>query len=483
MNPFPSGSTPRRLALAGTVLALVVAAAVLLWPDGRSDLLEAPAPTVSSESEEPEPLAVSSMAVPMTIPLDILVGLLEDAVPRTYGSLDERQSLPDRGRTDLAFELERQPFHAVMDGNVVRIETLVEYGLQAWYDPPVLPELHGTCGTGDGPRPRLRMVLEAPLSLTEDWSLATRADLTTLEPASDEDRDRCQMTFLDFDVTGRVVDGARGFLEGHERTLDSLAASVELRSSFESWWETLRDPIELDESVWLVLRPEAVRRGPIAGTADSVRVALALEARPSVVVGARPARDTASLPPLRAGPTPPGIDILVEGRAEYGTASRFLQQELAGTELERQGRRIRIESLRVLGLGEGRVALEVRVSGDLRARLYLTGTPTLDRDGQVIAVPDLDFDVATENVVVQAASWLRGLGLLQLLRERARWPARPAEAWLSDWLRRGLNRDISSTLRIRGTVESLTVEEVRPLTADVWVRIEAKADARVLLIR
>jgi hypothetical protein len=464
---------------------LVLAGAALLFlvrDDAPTGRLEAPRPEAAAAGD-PAAAPASSLGVPFTIPLDLLVELLEDAVPTRFGSLEERRTLPDRDRVALAFELERRPFGVSMRGDTVRLEGVVEYSLRAWYDPPILPAIGASCGTGDGPRPRLHVVLEAPLALTGEWGLETEAKLTRLEPATEEERDRCEMTFLDFDVTDQVVAGAREFLEGHEETLDSLVASVELRPSFASWWGTLRDPIHLADSVWLVFGPESVRRGPIRGEADSVHVDLELVARPRIVVGPRPAVDTVGLPPLGTGGRASGVRATVEGLVEYATASRFLNREVAGTVLERGDRRIRLDSLRLHGLGNGEIAVEVDVSGDLEARLFLTGTPALENAGQTLAVPDLDFHVATRNVLLEAASWLRGFGLRELLRAQARWPADQAEDWLAEWLDRGINREVSSTLVIRGAVGRVSVTRVDPHPVDLRLHIDALADARIHLVR
>ncbi|HUF75861.1 MAG TPA: DUF4403 family protein [Longimicrobiales bacterium] len=460
---------------AGLVLGALLV--VLQWRG--QDFLEAPAPEIQADAELLEPAIASSLAVPLGIPLARLVALLEDAVPREFGSMDERRELPGQDRTSLAFSLERSPIRASVEGRVARVETVLEYALRAYYDPPVLPEVSGSCGTGDDGKRRLRVVIEAPLRLTEDWRLATTAELVTVEPPTDEDRDRCRVTFLGFDLTDRVVDGARTYLEQQERTVDSIARSLDLRPSFEAWWKTLREPVELADSVWLVVGPNGVRQGSLQGVGDSVWVELALDAMPSVVVGPRPVVDETPLPPLGTGTFEPGLDLIVEGRAEWGTVSGMLMDELAGTEVRHEGRTVTVDSLRVFGIGGGRIALDVRVSGDLAARLFFTGTPALDSSGQVIALPDLDFDVATADVLVAAAAWMQRQGLRTLLRERARWPAAPVAAWLERWLDEGLNRSISDNLRVAGQVAWVTPREVHALRDHLLVRIAARADARM----
>ncbi len=478
--PWRGGPGGAALAAACAALAVLVGVVFLRTLSGPR-LLEPPAPE-GGPAATPLPMESSSLVVPLSIPMEILRELLEEAVPTRWGDLDERHSIPGEDRTDLAFELRRRPFRVVMRGSTARVEALVEYSLRAWYDPPVLPELNGSCGVDDEAPPRLRVVLEAPVTLTEDWSLATRTRVAAVEPAGDEDRDRCRMTFLDFDVTDRVVEGAREFLTEQVSEVDEMAASVELRPSFEEWWAILREPIELEDSIWLAMGPRGVTRGPVRGTPDSLRVDLALDANPRVVVGPRPPPDTTPLPPLRTGDVQPGLDIVLQGRAEYGTVSRRLMQEVAGLRLEHEGRTIQVDSLELRSIGGGRVALGVRVSGDLAARLWLTGTPVVDTIGHIVHVPDLDFHVATLNVLVEAASWLRREEFRERLREKALWRAAPAEAWLRGWLVEGLNREISSDLRIRGVVDTLVVQGVQPLPDHFLIRIGARADAGVRIL-
>jgi len=463
------------LAVAAVALGVVVLLVLRsLGPDG----LAPPAPEVTEGVDSGPPLPASTLSVPLRIPLGRLVSILNEAVPRTFGSMEERHAIPDNGRAAVAFALERGDFRARMRDDVAVVEATAAYQLRAFYNPPVLPEISGTCGD-DESRPRIRITLEAPISLTEDWALQTESRLTSLEPASGTDRDRCRVTFLDLDLTGRVLDGARSFLEGQEETLDSIAASVDLRSSFEGWWEILRDPIQLEDSVWLALQPRSIRRGPVRGNGDTLEVALALDARPRLVVGPRPAGSDRPLPPLVADDPEPGLELMVEGVAEYATATAFLREEVIGRELEGGGRRVRLDSFELTGLGDGRVAVELGVSGDVYGTLFLVGTPTVDPTDGTISVPDLDFHVATADLLGTAATWLGEIGLRGFLRQRARWPSQPAEAWLGDWLRRGINREIDESLRIRGVVDTVGVRSVLALPLDVRVRIRALATASV----
>jgi hypothetical protein len=353
--------------------------------------------------------------------------------------------------------------------------------LRAFYDAPLLPDVSGSCGTGDEERPRLDVTIEAPISLDERWTLRTAARVMDVRPTSDADRDQCQVTFFAVDVTKKVAATAFEFLAEHTYDIDSIAAAVDVRSSFEGWWRTLQEPIQLADSLWLAMRPEAVRRGPVRGEGDSLQVALSLHARPTLAYGPRPMLPHVTLPALAMSEVPGGLDLLVEAKIEYDAAGAFLLDMLGGRSFEHDGRTLTLETLRVFGIGAGRLAVEAVLTGDVSARLFLIGTPEVEPLTGQIVVPDLDFDVATRNVVLAAISWFRANDFRDELREQARWPAEPTVEWLTGWLVEGLNRDLSDDLRVEGEVASVRILGVYALQEALLVRVSATGSARLFV--
>jgi hypothetical protein len=473
-------SRPLRLALVGGVAALAVVAGAR--GAVRRGLLTPAAPAVEADLPAPPAPPASSIAAPVRLPLSTLVAQLEEAVPTRFGSLADRIDLPDRERTSIAFELTRNPFRVTMVGGVARLEATIGYALRAWYDPPVLPEVSASCGTGNSPRPRLRIVIEAPITVADDWSLSTQSRVVSLARASDTGRDRCTMTFLDFDVTDRVIRATRSFLEDHTGDLDSAAARVDLRSRVAGWWRTLQEPIRLTDSLWVVFRPETIGSGSALGSGDSLEITLALRARPGVVMGARPELAPLTLPDLDTGVVANGLDLTVDALAGYDAVTAFLQGELGGMEVERAGRTVRLDSLRVFGIGGGRLALEVVTSGDVVSRLFLAGTPRLNPATGQFSVPDLDYDFRTRSVMVATLSWLGSGAVRQILRERASWPATPAVGWLRSRLLEGLNRDLSDELRVAGEVEEIEILGIHAMRDMLLMRASATGSARLFVL-
>lgn len=482
------GPGPRRRWKAGALLA---AAAALLgfgaWiaatvGEGPQRIVAPRPPTVADESRR-VPLDPSFLSVPVVIRLGTLLGEVEEAVPRRWGSPEEPIEVPGHGRTDAAVTLERAPFQAELIDSTAILSTTVAYTLDATYDLPLLPDLNLACGTDGDARPRLAVALRSPIRLTRDWRLDTEARIHRVVAASSGEEDRCEVTFAGFDVTGRMEAAARRFLEDHLSTIDSIAGAADIRSSFTGWWNVLRAPIELDDRIWLEIRPTGIGRGAIRGRGQVVEVDATLEARPRVLLGERPADWDAPLPSLGPGSADDHLHILIEGRAEYPTASRRLTTALAGSGVEAAGRRIEISDLELSGIGAGRIALQVTVRGDVEGRLFLVGTPSFDPASGQVFVPDLQFSVETANLLVSGASRALHRQLEALLRERARWPVDGVLSWAADRLREGLNRTLADGVVLAGEVGDVKIVGVEARTDALLVRAAGLAEATLTIDR
>lgn len=448
---------------------------------GDDAFIDPPPPATGPDVTTAPTPPVSVVNVPMGIPLDRLTALVEDAVPRRYGSLDELHLAPDGGRVQIAFELERTPFRMVFVGEVARLDANVLYRVRVHYSLPVLPDIEGSCGVGSDPRPALSVAIESPLTLDSDWTLRTRARVVELKPVLEDEVDRCRVTGLGIDITDRIVESARTFLDAHLVEIDRLLAAVDTRSQFASWWQKLSAPVPLGDSLWLTMGPEAIRRGALWGSGDSLMVELGLRSRPRVYFGPRPSENVGPLPALQSGEVDPDLDLLVDARADYGAASRFLEDALSGVPVDVAGRLIQVDSVRVYGIGSGRLAMRLRVSGDVRGRIYLTGRPAIDSRTGRVSVPDLELDVATRGVLMAAASWFAVPELRDYLRAHATWPTAPAVDWLTGWLERGLNRSISDDLRVRGAVDGVEIVGATAHRDALWVRLSAQGSASLFV--
>lgn len=458
-----------------------------LWALGylrfvRAPRIEAPRPASVTDVVRVPDIPPSSLNVPVSYDLTPIIRQLEDIVPRAYGSLDRRVGLESNERASVAFELSRTPFQVSLVGDVVRLSSVISYKARGWYDSALLPEVSASCGTGDDEiPPRLLVSLSARLTLTEDWLLHAEGRVDRVSPRSDHDQDKCRITPLSINVTDRVVDAARGLLDRHMPEIEGAIAQIDLGSKFREWWDILRRPIELDEDVWLTIDPTAVRRGTTEGVGRTLIANVGLTAHPHLSVGPRPEPEARPLPRLDTVHVAEGLHIRATASAEYRTGSDMLTRELGGQILEQDGRTFEIVKLHVSGLGDGRVVVELDFKGSAQGRVFLVGTPHYDADSGEVYVPDLDFDVASLDLLIGGLDWFAHDQAVAFLRARARWPVDDLTGFAEVQLFRGLNRRLSDEAQLRGTVDSVRVIDVYATRRSLVVHAEAFARAELLV--
>jgi hypothetical protein len=408
-----------------------------------------------------------------------MLRVVDRAVPTTFGSMDSIRMIGTDERRHYAFEAARGPFTAFADGSELHLRATVTYQVRGYYKPVIGPTVSAGCG-GDVARDRPRLVVElaAPITLTPQWHLASHARLVRILPASSESRDHCDATILHRDLTPRVVEAARAALTARLPDIDRRVGAVDLRDHFVEWWALLGRPIPLADGVWLLLAPERLRIGGVTGRDRVLVVPVSLDAHPRIVTGrSAPVVATPPLPPLAHDTVGSGFHIAMDGFVDYGTASRALEAVLGGRAAVEAGRTLTIQHVVLTPAAKGRVALTVTIAGDANGTLRFVGTPGYDRRGNVLAVPDLDYDLDVDSRLLSTFAWLRSDALRASFRQRARVPASAALGRARALLLEGLNRSLGDAVTLAATVDSVAVRG-RYVTRDgLVVRAEATGHA------
>jgi hypothetical protein len=434
-------------------------------------------------------LPASVLDVPVAYDLAPAVAALESAVPRAFGDLDDRKQIPSRPRLSVAFAASRAPFSVRVRGPTATIATVVTYRAKGWYDARFAPDVGGSCGVGADSAPRLRVALATTVRLDGDWVLHPRTRVVAVEPASATVRDRCRVTIVEYDVTERVVAAVRGQLEGKAALVDARLARTDVRRRVANWWGLLQRPIRLRDSLWLEIRPSSVRLGELAAEEGALVAPLTLTAAPRIVTGPRPVSTPTPLPRLIPAEKGHGADdarglrVHLEAALDYATAERAIAPKLVGRAFTRGGQRVVVRGARLRGTADGRVALTVLVGGAMDGAVRFVGRPRFDAAAGELQVPDLDFDVASDNVLVRGFDWLKHEELRDTLRDRARWPVAGLLDQARAKLEQGLNRDLTKGVRLAATVPDARVLDVRARRDAIVLRAEARGEASLRVSR
>jgi hypothetical protein len=461
---------------------LLVTLVVLVGCDAPLSVATPPPQVVADLPDTVPPLPPSYVQAPIIYDLAPALGMLDAAVPRRFGSLDDRQTLPSNRRVRVAYEASRGPFRVTLEDSVVTISAIVRYAGRGWYKPVIGPEVSGGCD-GDT-RPRLRVTLRSAISIDSSWRLRSTTRLARVAPLTSTDRDRCKVTLFRVDVTDRVIDATRRALSKEVRNLDRELGRVVVRGRVEQWWRAMSRPIRLRDSLWLAIQPQAVSFDRLTTDSTAVIAKVVLSARPRITSGAKPITADPPLPSLRReraeGTT---LYATLEGLLDYASASAELTERLGGKRVKVGGKAVEITALTLSGIGAGRVALALDFTGDARGRIWLTGTPQYDSVSRVLTVPDLDYDVGSATLLVKGIEWLKGIEVRDFLRAQARLPITTLLDRAQDLTERAMNRPLAEGVELATAIERGAVIGVRATRSTVIVRARAEGQAGLLITR
>jgi hypothetical protein len=453
-----------------------VAAATFGCKSNSRVLAPPPAKLFEKDVNAPPELPLTVVDVPILLDLTTVLTLLETGLPRHLGNIDKKQQVPGKKRASYAYEVRREPFRITVKADTFLIAATLHYQGRGWFDPPIGPEISGSCGV-DGPKPRARIVVAVRPGLTRDWQLRANPRLIYLGPLTTTDRDQCHVTFLRLDVTSKVISAASDAIRGELPKLSAKLATLDAKGEFEKVWNEIQKPIRLADSVWLILDPSGVRLGTLSGTHEMLGATIGITARPKIETGAKPPVAFRALPPLDTAKAASGLNLLVQGRFDYNVISKSLTDALQGKTINTPGGSVTLQEVGAFGVGGRRLALGVRFAGSASGQLYFVGTPRYDSTSGRITVPDLDYDASTTPLLVKGVAWLRSAQIRDYLRQKATFPSSDAMERLTTLAVKGMNRELTGGIFLSASVNETKVVAIVPRQDALYLQAHSTGQA------
>lgn len=319
--------------------------------------LDVPAPEAGAL---PEPESAESEAmVEIVLPGEALQRLVDRELPNPIHRENGRRLQAEAERGELKLE-------PVQGGLLWTLP--VELWARAG-----LGRLSVTCGV-DEPRPHVDVTLRTELHIDEEWGLTTR---TT--PGEREWSRRCQVSFLNIDVTSRIDPHvARAQTQAAEK-IDEAASQLDLRTSLDRIWPLLSYPLELEQEgdadtrLRLLVQPEGLRVVNLTPD-DTGGLRLRAALRGHFLITSR----FVSAPP-QALPAPgvePGPSFVanLELKRPLDELVSALRPALVGTTATVDGETVTIDEVEAR-LTEAGIALGLRLVGAIRGMVWAIARP------------------------------------------------------------------------------------------------------------
>lgn len=277
------------------------------------------------------------------------------------------------------------------------------------------------------------------------------------------------------------------------------APGLHLQSHIADLWARMQEPISLDKNLWLLIRPGTLSVGIMrtdlrrASTAHTV---LEMSAQPEILFGPKPLTHPAPVPPLRPfRPGPGTFQAMSNTRISYAEANQYFRDprlKLMGMVLPGTGdRKLTLEGIRLYGSG-GQVIAEVKLTYNpvlinftgkpAKVTVYLRGTPRYRPKQRVFDLPDLDFDIKSNDLLLQIADWIFKSDFRNQLRKIAVLPIGLKMDVIKGKISKALNRPLNRYTRLHTQVNSFEVLDGFADNEGVEVRLSIKGTATLEVV-
>ena len=487
---------------AGRRAFVFLSAAVLSGCSAFSEhIVRPPAPEPVPVGQPPlAPLAKSMISLPISVDLSPMLRQANDesVVPKKFDHWGSHIKSP-KGM-DYKYYAERDDFTINPSGGAPATNTEGERGLRDWwrgmtsagssvavsagvrYKTEVYPSVHTAglpvqCGEGNEWPRRATLSGNVAMGIGPNYNVSASVlsvAMNTVDP--------CLIRPTDLDPTQevkqRVADSVRVGLTRVVAPINALT----VRSQVEHVWNALRTPIKLDQDVWLQLNTDMVGQSGVLKGGPVLEGEIQLVANPVVVFGAEPAAVAAPLPPLDTQPVAPGFRVAADVSLDYGALSQTLASRLKGKQVQVKGDVVRITNAAISGHGGNQVVLRIDFSGDAYGHVYMIGKPRMNLLTQTIFLGDLYWDSATEKILPEVASWLHNASFRELVGDQAVFGVTPDIDRIKGLLVAALNRPLSPTVSLHGSVDSVQGVNVFADTKALRVQVMTEGTLGVTVV-
>ena len=333
------------------------------------------------------------------------------------------------------------------------------------------PDSVAQCGDGNERPKQATLTGSIAIGMTPNYSVSGSLRSVTVHSA-----EPCKFNSADVDLQQAVNTALSDQVKGGLNNAVSHLQALSVKAHAEDVWTALRNPIQLEPDTWLLLNLDKVRHTGFSKDGHVVNDILQITAHPVIVHGAEPPTSSTALPQLETEASSPDFrgvtdieadysgrrpgakrfHVVADARIDYRTLSETLSKRLRGKRIENKGNFITIIGAEILGLGNNQILLRVAFTGDARGYVYLIGKPEINPMIQAVYLSGLRYDLGTTHLLQKTAPhWFNDAPLQETIAPDIALGVTPMLDRIRDSLRTGLNRTLTPTVSMQGTVTSM----------------------------
>lgn len=431
-------------------------------------------PLAPSEKIIDPPISVakaSYLSIPIEINLESYFKSAETSIPKSFsGNQKACEGL------SYSYQLKREPISFKTNSFGLDFSTNLAYSLDLSYCPSctslfnkegncIVPRFFGSCGIKE-PMRSAAISFATKLEMASNYTLKSATQLTKLDLI-----DPCEITLVNYDITSTLDKEIRKEMKSIQAEIDKEISKIDIKSTCSNAWNQLQENISIESYGFLTLSPAKIGLSPLKFHQNKVYLDLGIELFPTIQTEKSKKKST-PLPNLSEVKKTEGIQLTTDILASYDSLNRWVEASIKGNEFSIKGRKIRLDSVHLIGADGNRIHLSINFSGYRKGILYFSARPKLDMQKQLIYLSDIQFDLKTKSLLLKSAKWLFNDRITKKVENEAKIELKSLIQEAKKEITKALNQDLEKNIHLSGHVDSVNIIDLYPLKKGLFIRSE-----------
>jgi hypothetical protein len=448
-----------------------------LWLFSACGSIQPEAPTTANQivPVKPMPSVASTINIPIRIELKPFIKLADQSFDKEFKGADN----PCSGLR-YQYKLKREPIQLSGKGKTVFLGLDVAYGFSGEYcagcvfDNCINPPIPFSCGWGEETLRRAKIKLKSDVELTSNYRIKSSTSFTEFTPI-----DPCRVTFAQININDVLMGQIRPELGNLAKMIDTEIGKQDLKPYILPVWKALQEDIQIPSTGYLRFQPQSLSVSEINMNGSMLNFNVGLTAIPTIqsTPWNKPSSGLPTLSPYKKGS---GFEVYTDLKMNYDSLSKQLF-DIMKTESYALGKeKINITSLRLFPAGE-KLGVAVGFAGTKKGMFYLLGNPAFDNSKASLALKNVEYDIATKNVLIKTAKWMMDETIRKKLEEQMVFDLSDLMNLTKKSIAESLNQTMDGGVKIKGTLKSLEISGWSLQQDALWVRAKTLGDIQVIM--
>lgn len=408
------------------------------------------------------PLPESRLNIPVKVAMKHLVEKMDVGTARQFTS----EKWPDYYQSSCDFRYKyrflRSPFVFSCINNLVNISFQGNYQIAGSktvcaFNKQLSPWISGSCGFGSEPLRRVDLTITSLLDILPQHQVRTTTRLNKLLPI-----DKCQVSLLQTDVTGEVMDSIRASVESYCTTFDLFVQKINNIQTLDKWRKNSSPVLPIMKYGFLNLNPTFFRMGAFNYFNDTLYFSLGFQGNPMFSSDSVQLVTNRALPNLTLSEQTGGITSYLHASYSYVFLTRLLNDSLRNKPFEVEGKTFVIRNVNLAGTEDNKIKVDVSFDGYKKGTLHLSGTPVLDTTTQVLSMPDIMFALDSKDMLLNIAKGMFRKKILKQLKDQSVLDIAALIEKNKTLIGARLNQTVNNWLQTKGDLQSLRFISLLP---------------------